>query len=216
MPALPDSLKRAFGRGRRVANHGAWLSPQLAQQLATRAPPDALVDPAFRFLTERLLEPFALHAHEFEETLASDCGIELRHPFLTRALAEHCFRMPPRLRANVRFDRAFHRRAMVGLLPPQVLERTDKADFMVTMRRPMAGVLEAIEASARQGALGDWLNLDKAQSILAKARDKNVDGWPEFMVWTLFGCMCVRGYLSGDSGDISGGRIEGRRDDQEA
>ena len=216
LPAIPDGMKRVLGRGPRIGNHRAWLSPQLAQQLAMRASPDAVVDPAFRFLTERLLEPFALHAHEFEERLASECRIELRHPFLTRALAEHCFRMPPRLRTNARFGRAFHRRAMAGLLPTQVLERTDKADFMVTMRRPMPGVLEAIETAMRQGALGDWLDMDKAKSVLAKARDNNVDGWPEFMVWTLFGCMCARGYLSGDSGDISGGRIEGRRDDQEA
>lgn len=85
--------------------------------------------------TARAMHASSLHAPLLTSTLdladkaAAGCMIEARYPFFDRRLIEFCVSLPPDQKLSHGWDRAIMRRAMEGILPPEVQWRKVKANL---------------------------------------------------------------------------------------
>ena len=70
-----------------------------------------------------------VHGLETFERMAAYWGVEIRHPFCDRRLAEFCLAVPPRLKLQNGFTRHVFREAMKGTLPDAVRLRGGKGDL---------------------------------------------------------------------------------------
>jgi len=75
---------------------------------------------------EDLLSPALAHCCEMFDGAGTLHGIEPRHPFLDRELAEFCLAVPPELKLRDGYPRWLQRAAMRGLLPEEVRLRPNK------------------------------------------------------------------------------------------
>jgi asparagine synthase (glutamine-hydrolysing) len=66
---------------------------------------------------------------EHTDRAAAAFGIEPRYPFFDRRLAEFCLSLPPRQKVRGGWTRWVMRRAMEGVLPPEIQWRGGKADL---------------------------------------------------------------------------------------
>ena len=101
-------------------------------------------------------------AYALEGSFRSDLvtGVERRHPFLDRRLAELCLSMPGDQKLRDGWTRSIMRRALVGVLPEVVRQRPGKGDLAQTFRRGLLDrdrpVLEALVA--RPGLITEWVD----------------------------------------------------------
>ncbi|MCM3874363.1 MAG: lasso peptide isopeptide bond-forming cyclase [Pyrinomonadaceae bacterium] len=116
------------------------------------------------------MQAFALELHD---SAAGAFSIEKRYPFWDKRLVEFCLALPSQQKLNNGWTRVVMRRAMTGILPPQVQWRTAKTDFApslvyglrafereqldeIIIRNP--GVIEGyIDISALRRAYGRFL-----------------------------------------------------------
>lgn len=203
-PLLPDATKRLARRleQRLFAGPGArtaglshrrdWLTPRLRAVLDGRrvghlesAPPRV----HHRSQHAQLMafhDAYAALARESEERSATRQGLELRLPYCHPEIIQFAFSTPERIRSLGRSTKRFHRRAMVGLLPDPVRQRSTKADFMTTFRRQLdecGPELTALIARRRE-----WTDPKLASAFCAHRRDPALAGWVEWSLWTLAGC----------------------------
>jgi asparagine synthase (glutamine-hydrolysing) len=117
--AGPDALARLADRYEEAAELGA-IDAALATDVATYLPDDLLVK-----------VDVATMAH----------GLEARSPFLDHEVMEYCARLPADLKVRGRTTKYLLRRAVRGLLPPEVIARP-KQGFGVPLDRWFRGPLE--------------------------------------------------------------------------
>lgn len=79
----------------------------------------------YRLLTQGF-HPFAL---EIFDKAAAACSLELRYPFWDKRLVEFCLSLPSEQKLSQGWTRIVMRRAMKGILPPEIQWRTSKMDF---------------------------------------------------------------------------------------
>jgi hypothetical protein len=79
---------------------------------------------------------------------------------------------------------------MAGLLPESVLQRTTKADFMVAFRWSSAEIRDRLAEALP--ALSDWVSPEGLLKVLQDYENPLLTGWPDWRVWTLYGCHAVR------------------------
>jgi len=199
-PLLPHGARHllrnlSFRRPYGAIDTKAWLTPAMRDVLTRRREYYA---PRFR-KTKRIAQryqyqiltgSYTAHALELEECLSSSVGIELRRPFLSRELIQFAFSTPARLRLQGQTDKALHRKAMRGVLPHAIVARDDKASFMVTFR----WYLEQLSELWPQGLSGKarkWVQDDRVSELYGQCGSAQKGGWPEFMLWTLFGCDAI-------------------------
>jgi hypothetical protein len=72
---------------------------------------------------------WSAHFHETRDRDALSFGIDERHPFFDRRLAEFAFALPEEQRADAGVAKVVLRNALRGRLPSSVLERRIQADF---------------------------------------------------------------------------------------
>ncbi len=85
-----------------------------------------------------------------ERLFAARHGIELRYPFRDLKLVEFMLGLPLEQYWSAASSRPILRRAFRGLLTDELLERTDKADFMALHRRLFTRGRSAVDAILRQ------------------------------------------------------------------
>ncbi len=131
---IRQTIRRA--RGERPEAKVDWIAPGLAARtcIADRYEP---ATPAFASASQQRIyagvrSATQVVADELEERAASAAGIEQRHPFYDRALAEFGLSVPDTQRFADGKSKAVVRRALGDLLPPDVAARTDKAEFSAT------------------------------------------------------------------------------------
>ncbi len=87
-------------------------------------------------------------------------GVERRHPFLDRRLAELCLSMPGDQKLRDGWTRSIMRRSLAGILPEVVRQRPGKGDLAQTFRRSLLEsdrpALEALVA--RPGPITEWVD----------------------------------------------------------
>jgi asparagine synthase (glutamine-hydrolysing) len=72
---------------------------------------------------------FAIHRAEMQDRAAATSGLVLREPFNDRRLIEFALAIPEDQRWNARGRKITLRRAMADMLPEEILQRNDKAEF---------------------------------------------------------------------------------------
>jgi len=75
------------------------------------------------------------YALELADKAAAAFSLEPRYPFCDRRLMEFCLALPPDQKLHQGWNRAVMRRAMDGILPPEVQWRTSKAILSPNFRR---------------------------------------------------------------------------------
>jgi asparagine synthase (glutamine-hydrolysing) len=194
-PLLPARLRRAIHAiRRRWSGHDGWLAAPMRQRLLQRRAMQSADDTNLARTGQRsqLLQlngAYGLLARESEERLCAWAGLEIRRPFWDKRLVEFAFATPERLRCHGTTTKAVHRRAMAGLLPESVLRRTTKADFMVSFRWSSAELRDSIAEGLP--ALSDWVSPQGLLKVLQDYEDPLLAGWPDWRVWTLYGCHAV-------------------------
>ena len=120
--------------------------------------------------------------------MAERAGVELRYPFLDRQLVEFTMRMPARQRIRGRFNKYVHRKAMAGLLPDELCKRQGKANFMGTFGGAIPEILIWLEQNREVAGIDAFVCWEELKSTSKDVKSKDFGGWPEFMLWTIFGC----------------------------
>lgn len=91
-------------------------------------------------------------ALEESDAVSGAFGIEKRYPFWDKRLIEYCLSLPGEQKYGNGWNRLVMRRAMDGILPPEVCWRKDKTDFSANFVDGMT--------KTRRGTLGDLLTND--------------------------------------------------------
>ena len=133
----PGPIRRAIRRDlRKRRKHGReslyWLAPQWRDALhkAEDAYESILPENAIHWVKHNLAKsPFSDLANSLMRRQRALAGIESRHPMLSRAFMEFSMRTPAYIKREGSLSKVVHRRAMDGILPPEVLERQTKANF---------------------------------------------------------------------------------------
>jgi asparagine synthase (glutamine-hydrolysing) len=195
-PLLPARLRRAIHAVRRGSSgHDRWLAAPMRQRLLQRRVMQSADDTAVARIGQRsqlltLNGAYGLLARESEERLCAWAGLEIRRPFWDKRLVEFAFATPERLRRSGTTSKALHRRAMTTLLPESVLTRTSKADFMVAFRWSSAELRDSLAKAFE--ALSSWVSPEGLLKVLQDYENPLLAGWPDWQVWTLYGCHAMR------------------------
>jgi len=149
-PLIPEPaiqiwrLLRGRPRSMRVANKA--INPVLAERvgLAERArtlpgngsgPAHTARAEHWHGLTSALI-PYTL---ELADKATAAFSLEARYPFFDRRLVEFCLALPPEQKLHQGWSRAIMRRAMAGILPPEVQYRFRKANLSPNFKRGLLG-----------------------------------------------------------------------------
>jgi asparagine synthase (glutamine-hydrolysing) len=194
-PLLPVTVQRGLRQlVRRIRGTKPrdtyWLSPRMRQALAARR---ELPRPwssqqvrtiSQRDLLENLYDPFTSQALESLEREAARAGLEVRHPFNTRAFVQFAFSTPARLRLRGDRTKLIHVQAMRGLMPPDLLDRKTKAEFSITLRLPLKHMKATLTQALPQERAA-WLDPAGMARLFGAYEDSL--GWPPWVLWSIFG-----------------------------
>jgi asparagine synthase (glutamine-hydrolysing) len=122
-----------------------WIRPELAAraELAARLAPPPV--PGFPTLAQRDIYRVArgsaqVIGDELDERAAAADGLELRHPFYDRSVAEFGLALPESERWEGGETKRVLRRAFRDIIPPGILARKDKAEFSSTYVDALRGL----------------------------------------------------------------------------
>jgi asparagine synthase (glutamine-hydrolysing) len=183
---IPASLKRAS----RVLlrNPLPWLPPEFVRRTSlldriqqVRVPSANAVQQTIRSF---FYSGWSAHFHEARDRDASSFGIDERHPFFDRRLAEFTFALPEEQRADAGVAKIVLRKALRGKLPSSVLDRRVQTDFISILAAAVAALEEDkgfFEALSSKG----WVVANELLLSLQKVRDGDLT--PLWRVWAAAG-----------------------------
>jgi asparagine synthase (glutamine-hydrolysing) len=182
---VPAMVSRAAARLARPPF--PWLRRDFVQRVGLRARIAPSPRGARSFTDAAALavgfSPWRVRAHELQQRPAAECGLELRHPFEDRRVAELALRLPPEIRCKGDEWKRVLRRAMKGLLPELVRTRTGKATFNHELDIALRGAGGAL-GSLAIADLG-WVNgeeLERTRRVLL-GKTRALPGWWMVPVW---------------------------------
>ena len=205
VPLLPDGaknvLRQALGHDwLKGFDNQDWLVPHMRKVIKQRRVKHlASFKTRTRLFSQRgkilsLTSAYPMLAHELEERMCSELGLELRRPFWNAKLVEFFFMCPEQLRQRGHTNKYLHRQAMQGLLPERVLKRATKAEFSITYLRHLKEMKDLLvnQISPRHD---DWIDPLNVASLYKKSlQDTPTSGWAKKKLWILFGCdtLCMK------------------------
>ena len=201
--------------GNQLLRQGFWpLMPgfvhELKQRLTRRetTPPGLVPDFARRInLAERLRVPRArlrgltvaqqavyqqgvcgplAHGYELEARFAAAYGLEERHPFLDRRVAEFALGLPEEQRRNSETYKRVLRHAMRGRLPEEVRQRRAKADFSHVFPETLRAVWPAGLPDQLEVCKAGWVDPAATRSAyraLQEGYQSGASGYTKNMWW---------------------------------
>ena len=132
----PEWVRDAWRRRRRVIG-----APPLTEPIGSVRSKGA---PEIRTERETHIEGISQPAYQATLELADRCarahGIEPRYPFFDRRLIDFCLAVPDEQKFAEGWPRLLFRRAMQGILPPEVQWRSTKANLSPSFRRGLRSV----------------------------------------------------------------------------
>jgi asparagine synthase (glutamine-hydrolysing) len=135
-----------------------------------------------------LAHPMQAFALELHDSAAGAFAIEKRYPFWDKRLVEFCLALPADQKLSRGWTRVVLRRAMKGILPPEVQWRRDKMDFVPSL----AYGLKVFEREQLEeviirnpGALEEYVNLCALRRAYQRFLDQESesDSWDLFAIW---------------------------------
>jgi asparagine synthase (glutamine-hydrolysing) len=186
-PNIPAAWKVPVRSIRRRPFH--WLSQKFVRRmnLMDRLQPVPLkgatcVQEAMRAF---FYSGFCAHFHESWDRTAALIGVEERHPFLDRRVAEFAFALPEQQRAHRGLSKIVLRKAMRGRLPRSVEQRRLQTDFSPVMTAAVRVGWMQQHFPSEAMLSRDWVVGSEMASSLQRARDGNLtDLW---RVWAAAG-----------------------------
>ncbi len=130
----------------------------------------------FRFLPTNLtgqqLEHFKrihcagmIETNEIYNFFGAKYSFDVCHPFLDKDLIELCIATPPHLRYFDGKGRGQMRMAMVGLLPHDVLERTDKVEFSPVIRDNLLAIKSSITQKIKECGVNKYIDIVAVEKL---------------------------------------------------
>lgn len=176
------------------------LTPRLRAALKTQKQKPTQLPPISRRVGQRgqlapLFSAYAKFTKEAEELLAATTGIELRSPFYSTPMIDFSLATATRTRIRGDINRVLHREAMVGLLPELVRNRVTKADFMITYAWYLPELRQTLLSNEHLSSL-HWVTPSGTAKLFRQAGRPKYGGWPEWALWSLFGCLSL---MTGDN-----------------
>jgi asparagine synthase (glutamine-hydrolysing) len=136
------------GRIRELRENSTLVDPEFTRRLKLRQRAKRLTPPMkrhtararhYRALTYSLY-PLAL---EMADKASAAFGVEARYPFFDRRLMEFCLALPAEQKLSLGWDRLVFRRAMEGVLPPEIQWRGSKGNLSPNFHRQLLSRDEA-------------------------------------------------------------------------
>jgi asparagine synthase (glutamine-hydrolysing) len=142
-PLIPGSLLRVLGRHTQpVSNVDPIINADFARRIGfdtrVRALQEiqlALPQTARDYHYKGLTAGISTNVFEVFDKRTAAFSIEARHPFYDKRLVEFCLALPGEQKLHQGWNRMIMRRAMAGILPPEVQWRSDKTDIGSNFRR---------------------------------------------------------------------------------
>ncbi|MDP9171908.1 MAG: lasso peptide isopeptide bond-forming cyclase [Acidobacteriota bacterium] len=166
------------GRFREVRANSTLVDPQFTRKLNLRQRARALSPPR-NHRTARAYHHKALtfalypHALEMADKASAAFGVEARYPFFDRRLIEFCLALPAEQKLGQGWNRLIFRRAMEGVLPPEIQWRGSKGNLSPNFHRRLLELdgdnLERVASGAASAAQG-FLHADAMRRALAEYR----------------------------------------------
>jgi asparagine synthase (glutamine-hydrolysing) len=116
--------------------------------------------------------PALLH---YEDRMSMSQSVEVRVPFLDYRLVECLARVSPDDKFEGGWSKSIFRKAIEGLVPPEIQYRRDKKGFTVPedvwMRRELRPQVEAVMASGLSGASEGFVDPDRFKTLFGRFLD---------------------------------------------
>jgi asparagine synthase (glutamine-hydrolysing) len=186
--SLPSAHKFSYGSIDRVFAEKHELENRYFEQIKKGQPEGVdLTNEWWNSLCNGL---FAFALETFEKTSAA-FEVEPRFPFFDRRLIEFCMALPASQKLYMGWTRSIFRRAMAGILPPDVQWRTDKANIGLSFKINMlnygrSDVEEAIFESP--GTLEKYINIESLVDAYRRyeADPLKYEGEPMFIMSSVY------------------------------
>jgi asparagine synthase (glutamine-hydrolysing) len=188
--ALRLLKSKTFGK---PSPDASWLSPHLQEILAhRRAIPQP--DHGRRFRTKvqsgqlkTLYYAFDHHGSEIGERLGAESGVEKRHPLRDPRFVQFAFSTPERLRMRGNIDKFIHVQSMNGILPKEILERRDKAQFEGVFLKYLDQMADVFmdELPVKRSK---WCDRQAIQDMFNLYQQRPDLGWQSWVLWSFYGC----------------------------
>ncbi|HCU53762.1 MAG TPA: hypothetical protein DIC36_05625 [Gammaproteobacteria bacterium] len=137
-------------------------------------------------MLQNLYDPFTIQAMEFVDREGARAGLEIRHPFNTRAFVQFAFSTPERLRLRGDRTKYIHVRAMQDLVPPAILDRKTKAEFSITLHMQLKQMKEQLTSTLPKERAG-WVEPAGMTRLYQAYMNSPRVGWPLWVLWGIFG-----------------------------
>ncbi|MES1261689.1 MAG: asparagine synthase-related protein, partial [Acidobacteriota bacterium] len=166
------------GRFREVRANSSLVHPQLARRLdlrvrARRLTPPRTVPTARGYHHRALNSALYPHALEMADKASAAFQVEARYPFFDRRLVEFCLALPAEQKLGAGWNRLIFRRAMEGVLPPEIQWRGSKGNLSPNFHRRLletdGSILERI-ASGETRATDHYLDQGSVRRALEEYR----------------------------------------------
>lgn len=191
--------RRALGGSSADTMHGL-LRPATARRLAAlvdraETPTGALPERAAHI--EALEQPAYQLALEIADKCAATFGVEARYPFFDRRLLEFCIGLPNEQKFAGGWPRLVLRRAMEGVLPPEIQWRSTKGDLSSNFRRRLLECDQSTLERADPGVLAPYVNVSRVRERLALYRESGGDTVSDAESCLLFRAAVLSTWFSG-------------------
>ena len=185
-PLLPKALQQTWRKLRHgvcaTTNPFPLINPEFAQRInlqkrlrkfdSSDNPPLTVKEHNWRELTSGLMSiPL-----ESMDIFAAAFGIEYRHPFMDKRLIEYCLALPASQKMNQGWSRIVLRRAMAGILPPEIQWRGDKSNLTPSFNQGLFKYNKSLlEVSMVKDAekIANFINLKQLNNIYQNLISKN-------------------------------------------
>jgi asparagine synthase (glutamine-hydrolysing) len=195
-PNIPSEVKRVLRRLRPRRRRFGCLSPELQERTAlfrrveaSGSPPGA--SPVQRAMHSDFYSGWGAHSYEIADRDAAFLGLDQRHPFFDRRLAEFAFALPERQRSHRGLVKIVLRNAMQGRLPEPVIRRRIQAEFTPVFR----GAVDALEGEGPFACAAiterGWIIPSELSSSLRKFR-----AGESLNVWSLWASIGIEIWYS--------------------
>ncbi|MBU7580943.1 MAG: hypothetical protein KAF27_10815 [Porphyrobacter sp.] len=195
---VPMALRRAKRRRAREARYRDpsdlfWMQPAWRERLLgfeddylSALPEQARAQGNWN----RLLSPYNCYAFDFLQRQRGASGVDSREPMLTRQFIAFCARAPKWVLNQGGLTKVVHRKAMRGIMPDLIVDRTDKAEFsdFAIMRDFARHAL-----SASPGALDPLCDPAGLRRLTAFESELGID---PARGWELWGCYAVAAFMN--------------------
>jgi asparagine synthase (glutamine-hydrolysing) len=196
-PLLPRSLEHLRSAALGVHNNAPrLLNKDFARRWCIQERANRLMksQPSFKNARQSHLEsfrsPIIPRVLELADKASGACSVEPRYPFFDRRLMELCLALPAGQKLAAGWGRSILRRAMQGILPPEVQWRPGKANLspafkraMQRCARPMLESLLAAGSSSPAAGIFDFEALGKIRDISSDADAMEMFTGLTLMAW---------------------------------